>query len=83
MSETAPTKPVAFVTGAGRGIGLGIARALARSGHRVALGDVDEQSARDSAANLSGEAIGLAHEVSDARSWARGRRGNDRPLGAD
>jgi NAD(P)-dependent dehydrogenase (short-subunit alcohol dehydrogenase family) len=32
---------VALVTGAGRGIGLGIARLLARDGARVALADVD------------------------------------------
>ena len=38
------SKPVAFVTGAGQGIGLGIAGALARAGHRVAMGDVDAGS---------------------------------------
>ena len=49
MSEPS-TKPVALVTGAGRGIGLGIARALAGPGHRVALADVDAESAVQSAA---------------------------------
>ncbi len=72
MSEQ-PSKPVAIVTGAGRGIGLGIARALARAGHRVALGDVDAESAARSAGELAGEgfeAIGLSLEVADAGMWA-------------
>ncbi|HEY2154865.1 MAG TPA: SDR family oxidoreductase [Isosphaeraceae bacterium] len=72
MAESASTKAVAFVTGAGQGIGLGIARALAAAGHRVVLGDLRAESALDSAAHLAGsghEAIGLAHEVSDAQSW--------------
>lgn len=66
--------PVALITGAGRGIGLGIARALARSGHRVALTDADPESAIRSASELSAgesEAIGLALEVSDAGAWGR------------
>jgi NAD(P)-dependent dehydrogenase (short-subunit alcohol dehydrogenase family) len=65
---------VAFVTGAGRGIGLGIARALARSGHRVALGDVDVDSAERSADELAQDghdAIALPLEVSDAESWTK------------
>ena len=73
MSEP-PSKPVAFVTGAGRGIGLGIARALARAGHRVAMGDVDAESAVQSAAELAGEgfeSMGVALEVSDASLWGR------------
>ncbi len=73
MSEQ-PSKPVAFVTGAGQGIGLGIARALARSGHRVALGDVDSDLAARSAAALTEqghEAVGLALEVADAADWEK------------
>lgn len=73
MSEP-PSKPVAFVTGAGRGIGLGIARALAHAGHRVAMGDVDAGSAAQSAGELADEgfeAIGLPLEVSDADLWGR------------
>jgi NAD(P)-dependent dehydrogenase (short-subunit alcohol dehydrogenase family) len=68
------SKPVALVTGAGRGIGLGIARALAVSGHRVVLADIDPDSAISSAAELTsrgGEALGLALEVADADGWAR------------
>jgi NAD(P)-dependent dehydrogenase (short-subunit alcohol dehydrogenase family) len=67
-------KPVALVTGAGRGIGLGIARALAVSGHRVALADIDPDSAISSAAELTSlgaETLGLALEVADSEGWGR------------
>jgi NAD(P)-dependent dehydrogenase (short-subunit alcohol dehydrogenase family) len=71
MSEPS-RKPVALVTGAGQGIGLGIARALADAGHRVALTDVSAESAARSAGEIraeGGEAIGLELEVSNARAW--------------
>jgi NAD(P)-dependent dehydrogenase (short-subunit alcohol dehydrogenase family) len=67
-------RPVALVTGAGRGIGLGIARALATAGHRVVLGDVDADAARLAAGMLvdeGREAIGLALEVTEAQAWDR------------
>jgi NAD(P)-dependent dehydrogenase (short-subunit alcohol dehydrogenase family) len=73
MSEQS-RKPVALVTGAGQGIGLGIARALARAGHRVALTDVEGGLAADSASEIvsaGGEALGLSLEVSDAEAWSR------------
>ncbi|MFJ5985845.1 SDR family oxidoreductase [Lentzea sp. NPDC092896] len=47
------TGSAAFVTGGGRGIGLGIARALAHRGVRLALADVDEESLARAAKELS------------------------------
>ena len=48
-----PTDPgVALVTGAARGLGAGIARALAVAGHPVALDDLDDVAAQRVAADI-------------------------------
>ncbi len=62
---------VVAITGAGRGIGLGIGRHLAGLGARIALGDLDEAAAQSAAASLreaGAQAIGLGMDV---------RRAND------
>ena len=64
---------VALVTGAGRGIGLGIARVLAGSGYRVALADIDTDAALAEAERLAAEgrdALGLELDVTRADAWA-------------
>ncbi|WP_439657207.1 SDR family oxidoreductase [Lentzea sp. HUAS TT2] len=48
------TDSAAFITGGARGIGLGIARALAKRGVRLALADVDEPALERAAQELSG-----------------------------
>jgi NAD(P)-dependent dehydrogenase (short-subunit alcohol dehydrogenase family) len=65
---------VAFVTGAANGIGLGICRALARSGTHVALADIQPDAlerARSEIAALGVHAIALTLDVSDADAFAR------------
>jgi NAD(P)-dependent dehydrogenase (short-subunit alcohol dehydrogenase family) len=68
------SQAVALVTGAGRGIGLGIARALGLAGMKVALADLDGESAARSAAELRAEgceAWDVPLDVTEAEGWAR------------
>lgn len=48
---------VAIVTGGAKGIGLGIARALAQGGCRVALWDLDEDALQQARQSLTGEGL--------------------------
>ena len=52
-----------LVTGAGRGIGLAIARRLVAGGARVAIADVDENGARAAAQDLGNGTIALRCDV--------------------
>jgi len=66
-------RPVAVVTGANRGIGREVARALAASGYRVALGSRDAARGEAAAAGLGGATAGisaLALDVADDASVA-------------
>jgi 3-oxoacyl-[acyl-carrier protein] reductase len=60
----------AIVTGGARGIGLACATALAEEGARLVVADVDGDAAATAAAALSGEAIGLGVDVTDAAGVA-------------
>lgn len=59
------TGKVAVLTGAASGIGLGIARALAQAGARVALLDLHRQACEEAATEVLGETLPLAVDVSD------------------
>jgi NAD(P)-dependent dehydrogenase (short-subunit alcohol dehydrogenase family) len=56
---------VVVITGGGRGIGAATARLVAREGGLVAIGDLDEQLAKETAASVGGTAVGMALDVSD------------------
>jgi len=60
----------ALVTGGARGLGRAIGSALAESGARVALADLDGAGAERVAAELGTAAMGIEMDVTDARSVA-------------
>src|SRR6266851_1375156 len=72
---------VAFVTGAGRGIGRGIAHRLREEGCKVALADLDQAGAEAAAKEVGGGAIGLAIDVAKLASARTAVADAERRLG--
>lgn len=75
---------VAFITGAASGIGLGIARALALAGMRVAMTDVRAAVLQKSAAALAAEGArvtAIPLDVSDRAAWIAVADRAERELG--
>jgi len=77
--STRDERPVAFVTGAGSGIGRATARELGRRGYRVAVTDRDPASAGETAAELADELVleldvrdpgAVEQAVGSALEWA-------------
>lgn len=58
---------VAVVTGAGSGIGEGIARAVVAAGMKVVVADIDEEKAHSVAADLGNEALACGVDVSNLK----------------
>lgn len=69
MPTRLPGRVVA-ITGAGRGIGAATAAALAAEGARVAMGDIDLDTAEATASAIGGEAIAIRLDVTDQGSFA-------------
>ncbi len=71
-----------LVTGAGRGIGAGIAACFARAGAKVAVTDLDESIARATAESLDTPALGLVADAASQESMAQCIDRVTRELGA-
>ncbi len=63
---------VAFVTGAGRGMGRAIAQRLAEEGALVAVTDIDKDNAATTAADIGSGAIAIGVDITDPVSVAAG-----------
>jgi NADP-dependent 3-hydroxy acid dehydrogenase YdfG len=61
---------VVAITGGARGIGKATAKALAREGAKVAIGDLDRELAEKTTSELGNEAIGLELDVTERESFA-------------
>src|SRR5947209_16333001 len=57
------------ITGGGRGIGRATAKALLAQGARVAIGDIEQPLAEQTAAELGSATIGLHVDVTDRASF--------------
>ncbi|MGK2936316.1 MAG: short-chain dehydrogenase/reductase [Solirubrobacteraceae bacterium] len=62
---------IALITGGARGIGFGTARALARRGATLVIVDLDQAACDEAAAQLGGESIGIAADVTDLGAMQR------------
>ena len=63
------TNKVAVITGGGRGIGAATAALLINNGAKVAIGDLDGTLAKETAAKLGSNAIGLELDVTDHAAY--------------
>ncbi len=73
MPQTSQESRVAIVTGAGSGIGQGIALRLAEDGIHVACADLNNASAQETAgriASLGGSALAVSIDIADEQSVA-------------
>ncbi len=71
----------AAITGAARGIGRATAEAFLRQGMKVAIGDVDAEAARQTAADLGPSAVALPLDVTDRESFSQFIDEAERQLG--
>ncbi len=72
---------VALVTGGGRGIGRAITQRLASEGAKVAVSDIDEASAKVTAEEVGGGAVGVRIDVADRASVQAGVAAAEQALG--
>jgi NAD(P)-dependent dehydrogenase (short-subunit alcohol dehydrogenase family) len=72
---------VAFITGGGSGVGLGMARAFTAAGMRVAIADVRADHLEAATAELGGAVHPIRLDVTDREAYARAADETERVLG--
>jgi NAD(P)-dependent dehydrogenase (short-subunit alcohol dehydrogenase family) len=72
---------VAFITGGGSGVGLGMAKAFLAAGMRVAIADIRQDHLEEATAELGGEAHAIRLDVTDRDAFARAADETERALG--
>jgi NAD(P)-dependent dehydrogenase (short-subunit alcohol dehydrogenase family) len=72
---------VAFITGGGSGVGLGMAKAFVAAGMRVAIADIREDHLEEAAAELGGDVHAIQLDVTDRDAFARAADETERVLG--
>lgn len=65
------SKPVAIVTGAGSGIGLGVATHLYSKGYKVVIADLNPKTGEEAARSLGPDALFVQVDVASYASQAR------------
>jgi len=72
---------VAFVTGGGSGVGLGMARAFLGAGMKVAIADIRPDHLEAATAELEGDVHAIQLDVTDREAFARAADETERVLG--
>jgi NAD(P)-dependent dehydrogenase (short-subunit alcohol dehydrogenase family) len=72
---------VAFITGGGSGVGLGMAKAFIAAGMRVAIADAREDHLGHATAELGGDVHPIRLDVTDREGFARAADETERVLG--
>jgi len=72
---------VAFITGGGSGVGLGMARAFLGAGMKVAIADIRPDHLEEATAALGGDVHAIELDVTDRDGFARAADETERALG--
>ena len=72
---------VAFITGGGSGVGLGLARAFVAAGMKVAIADVRADHLEEATAALGDDVLAIRLDVTDREAFARAADETERALG--
>lgn len=62
---------VAFITGGGSGVGLGMAKAFRAAGMKVAIADIRDDHLEEATAELGGDVLAIRLDVTDRDAFAR------------